>query len=401
MASQHYNASLSGEQKMVTDTRKRMGVEEEYLVLEALRSPEGLSPYFKNPRGGKMVQQLEEEFAKYLGVEYAVAVSNGTSALHTAYAAGKIKPGEKVAVPAHSFIATASMVLAVGGRPVFVDVDPNTYCMDVKHLEKVIDKYNVRVVVPVDLLGYPCDMEEIWELGMRKKLLIVEDACQALGSERRGKKVGSWFNSCAVWSGQWTKSWTMGEGGMITTNDAGLAERCRSLRSHGSQYLNAPYVTYNFRATEMQAAVGLAQLRRFPKILAAQKENAMAVMTRLPRQIQHPYTAGDVEPNWYIIGCKVDRGFDRDSFLKFCEEKKLSQGLPGRVISKGYTQTLYQKPLLKPYAPQGRVDRRCPVAESLCHRWLWFDNHRFRQAADVESDMKVINDGEKENWTAA
>ena len=379
---------------MVTN---RFGSEEERLVLKALRSQE-LSPYFRDPDGGPMVQQLEHDFAEYVGTDYAVAVSNGTTALLTAYCALGLRPWQKVVVPAHTFIATASMVLAAQAWPVFADVDNWSYCMLPVHFEQIIKHYrtDVRAVAPVDLLGYPCDIEEIYDYARRKRIFVVEDAAQALGSERRkGRKVGSEFNDCATWSGQFTKSWSTGEGGMITTNDRSFVRRCKAIRSHGSYYSDADYLTYNFRMTELEAAVGIAQLRKLPRILAQQRRNAKCVLDRMPKSIVKPHVAGGgVLPNWYIIGCKVDPlKFDKKAFLGLMRARGVSIGRPGRVVSEGYTKPLYEKPIFSWCKPQAGQDwKRCPTAERLSKSWVWFDIHRFRPLTDVKKDMKIINE---------
>jgi perosamine synthetase len=364
----------------------RFGAEELDLLEEVITSGD-ISPYFGNIRGGKFVQELEREFADYVGTEYALALCNGTAALHTAYLAAGFGPGDRVIVPPHTFIATATMVIAVGARPVFSDVLPTTYCLDPNKVEGRLRRGDpIAGIVPVDLLGHPSDMESLHDAAKRKRAVLIEDAAQALGSQYKGKHVGSQFADIAIWSGQATKTWTMGEGGMITTNDRSIFEKSLSISRHGSHYNNAPFISYNFRATELQAAVGLAQLRKFPRTLRQQKAHAKYLIQNLPNCIEAPRVADRANPNWFIIGCTSKSGLNRDSFIAGMEKAGISRGIPGRVISKGYVSPLYDKPVLRDYRSA------CPTAESLCKIWLWFDIHRWRDSVEFKSDVNRIKE---------
>ncbi len=214
---------------------------------------------------GELVKLFEKEFAKYIGVKHAVTVSNGTIALFLAYKVLGIGSGDEVLVPDFTFMATASMVVTVGARPVFVDIDLETYTIDVYDLErKISDK--TKAIVPVHLYGHPAKMDEIMSLAKERNIYVVEDCAQAHGAEYKGEKVGS-IGDIGAFSFYATKNLTMGEGGAITTNNDELAELVRLLRNHGqiSRYHHI-IIGWNFRITEIQAAIGLQQLRRLDEM---------------------------------------------------------------------------------------------------------------------------------------
>ena len=363
----------------------RFDEEEVKEVLEVLKSGE-LSPYFKNPKGGKKVQALERAFAEYHGVEHAVAVNSGTAALHTALLALGIGPGDKVITTPYTFIASATSILMCGAEPIFVDIDPRTYNLDP---DKIPDDIDYKAIMPVHTLGHPCDMQKIMKIAYEKGAYVIEDNAQSLGARYKGRLTGT-FGDISCSSGQFTKTITFGgEGGIILTNDEKLAEKCRQIRSHGSQYQDSPFLTYNFRLSELHAAFGLAQFRKLEKFIDIQTRNAKYIIEHLPKGITPPYVAPDVKHTFYLIGCKYDEnitGISRTEFLKRVTEKGINKNLPGAVISEGYRTLVYQKPVLNKYA------RYCPNAEKLLKVSLWFDIHRWRDLEDVKKDMEIINE---------
>ena len=227
-----------------------IGREEEEAVLAALRSGQLAQ--------GARVAQFEEAFAQYLGVRHAVAVSSGTAALIVALQAHGIGAGDEVIVPVFTFAASANAALLVGARPVFVDIRADDYTIDAEQIEATITA-RTRAVVAVHLYGHPCDMTALQEIAQRRKLIVIEDACQALGASWQGRKAGAFATAC--FSFYATKSITTGEGGMVTTDDDAIARRARLLRNQGEE---ERYVTellaYNLRLTAPAAALGLAQL---------------------------------------------------------------------------------------------------------------------------------------------
>lgn len=217
---------------------------------------------------GFYIDRFEAEFARFCGTRHAIAVSNGTVAIHLALVAHRIGPGDEVIVPDLSFIATANAVLHAGATPVFVDVDPETLTLDAADFEMAISE-KTKAVIPVHLYGHPADMKAIQAVAARHKLVVIEDAAEAHGATAYGKPAGSWGN-CATFSFYGNKNITTGEGGMITTNDDDLNTRCRYLRDHAMSKDKRYWHTemgFNYRMTNLQAALGCAQLERAPELL--------------------------------------------------------------------------------------------------------------------------------------
>lgn len=217
---------------------------------------------------GKYIDQFEAEFAKLCETEYAIAVSNGTVAIHLALVAQNIGHGDEVIIPNLSFVATANAVIHAGAKPVFVDIDPLTLCIDPDEVEKAITP-RTKAIMPVHLYGHPADMKQIMEIAERHDLLVIEDAAEAHGARAYGKTVGGWGN-CATFSFYGNKNITTGEGGMITTNDKALNLKCRYLRDHAmskeKRYWHTE-VGYNYRMTNIQAAIGCAQMNRLSELM--------------------------------------------------------------------------------------------------------------------------------------
>ena len=217
---------------------------------------------------GPFVAQFESEFADFAGTESAVTISNGTDALFIALTALGIGAGDEVIVPALTFVAVASAVVRTGARPHFVDVDPDTWCMDCEAIELAINARS-RAVIAVHSYGHPVDMDRLGEIAARHKLYVVEDCAEAHGAKSRGKIVGS-IGHVGCFSFYGNKIITTGEGGMITSNDRDLIARCRYLKDHamdtGRPYYHSE-VGYNCRMTNLQAALGCAQLRRVSEFL--------------------------------------------------------------------------------------------------------------------------------------
>lgn len=217
---------------------------------------------------GEFVKNFEKEFAKYCGVKYALAISNGTHALHLVLLSHGIKTGDEVIVPDLTFIATANAVYYIGAKPVCCDINRETWNIDVEKIESLVTE-KTKAIIPVHLYGLPCEMDEINEIAQKHGLIVVEDSAEAAGAEYKGKKAGNLGNS-AIFSFYGNKIITTGEGGMITTNDAKIAERAAFLRNHAMSKERHYFHTelgYNYRMTNLQAAFGLAQLEGLDKFV--------------------------------------------------------------------------------------------------------------------------------------
>lgn len=218
---------------------------------------------------GAYIEQFEREFAEFCGVRHCVATANGTVAIHLALDVLRIGGGDEVIVPDLTFVATANAVALTGATPVLADVLPSSWCIDPASVERLITPHT-RAVIPVHLYGHPCAMDELRAIALRHDLLVLEDAAEAHGAEVGGRRVGG-LGDCATFSFYANKIITTGEGGAITTDSDDIAERSRFLRDHGMSRTRRYWhteVAYNYRMTNMQAALGVAQLGRIAEFIA-------------------------------------------------------------------------------------------------------------------------------------
>ncbi|MEZ4867727.1 MAG: DegT/DnrJ/EryC1/StrS family aminotransferase [Caldilineaceae bacterium] len=245
--------------------------EEQAAIIEVLQSGQLAQ--------GAKVRLFEEEFAAWCGVDHAVAVSSGTAALHLALLAHDIGAGAEVITTPFSFIASANCVLYTGARPCFADIEADYFTIDpVKVAERITPQ--TRAIIAVHLYGQLCDMTAIAMLAEKHGLILIEDACQAHGAKLNGEMVGTWGTAC--YSFYPTKNMTTGEGGIVTTNDARIAQRVRMLRNHGmaQRYIHE-MLGYNLRMTDLQAAIGLVQLKRLEVWNQKRQANAAHLSAQL------------------------------------------------------------------------------------------------------------------------
>lgn len=331
---------------MIPIAKPNIGKEEEEAVLEVLRS--GMLA-----RGPK-AKEFEENFAKYAGTSHAIATSSGTTALHISLLANGIGQDDEVIIPSVTFFATASTVLFCGAKPVFVDIDPDTYNMDVSKVEEAITP-NTKAIVPVHMFGQPVDMDPLMEIAKKHNLKIVEDACQSHGAEYGGKKVGT-FGNTSCFSFYPTKNMVAGEGGMIVTDDQDLKTECMLLRDHGEiTHYEHVVLGYNFRITEIGAAIGIEQLKKLPGFIEKRQENAKALTEGLSELdgIQTPVVGEKSSHVYYQYIIKVQRPFpfNRDQLVEYLKQK----GIGARP---SYPKPLSEQAILRTMG----VAADCPVA---------------------------------------
>jgi len=259
---------------------------------------------------GPRTAQFEESFADTFNVKHAIAVSSGTTALHIALLANGVKPGDEVITTPFTFAATVNAILYVGAKPVFVDIDEETFNMDLAQVEERITP-STKAILPVHLYGYMCDMDRLQDIAEKHGLKIIEDACQAVGATYKDKFAGSF--GTGAYSFYATKNLMSGEGGMITTNDDEVAELCKMIRSHGMKrrYYHE-MLGYNFRMTDIQAAIGLVQLKRLPEFNEKRRQNAAFFNSRIESVIT-PRVKEDYFHVWHQYTVRINHGRDRDA----------------------------------------------------------------------------------------
>jgi len=276
---------------------------------------------------GPKIFEFEKSLAKFCGAKYAVAANNGTAALHLAYLAAGLKSGDEAITTPNTFAATSNMMLAAGAKPVFCDIRLDTYNIDEKKIEKLITK-KTKAIVPVHFAGQPCALNEIHKVAKKHKLLVIEDACHALGAEYRGKKIGACgYCDMAVFSFHPVKSITTGEGGAILTNSKKYYEKLVSFRSHGihKDKTGKNIMTelgYNYRITDIQAVLGISQLEKLEKFIKARRQvvgwyeqelgNIKEII--LPKELKGNFSS------WHIYVIRVKESRDRDG-LAACLKK--------------------------------------------------------------------------------
>lgn len=292
---------------------------------------------------GPRVAEFEDRIARYCGAKYAIATTSATTALFLSLYALGISKGDEVIVPSFTFIATANVVVHAGAKPVFVDIDPKTYNLDPEKIKSVITP-RTRAIIPVDQIGLPCDLDSIVSIAKKHKLFVIEDSACGLGSIYKGKRIGSCLGVETVcFSFHPRKSITTGEGGMITINNAELAKKIRLLRHHGMAisdlkrhnskkiiHESYPEIGFNYRMTDIQAAIGIEQLKKLPKFLDARSRiaNRYTEAFRKSDVIIPPFVPKDIVPNWqsYIIRLKKNEKITRDELM----QKLLDDGIATR-----------------------------------------------------------------------
>jgi len=258
---------------------------------------------------GPFIDRFEKAFAKAVGSKYACAVSSGTAGLHMALIAASIGPGDEVITSPFSFIASANAILYVGATPVFVDIDPKTYNIDVSKIEKAITT-RTKAILPVHIFGQPAQMDEVVRIAGKHNLAIIEDACESLRAEYRGVQAGT-FGVAGVFAFYANKQMTTGEGGMVVTNSKRMDELFRSLRNQGRapnmQWLDHERLGYNYRMDEMSAALGLAQVEQLDFLVEKRKELAAWYTQELAslEAVETPHTGPNSTHTWFVYVVRI------------------------------------------------------------------------------------------------
>lgn len=330
---------------------------------------------------GKYIPAFEEQFSAFCETSYGVATSNGTTALHLALVTLGIGRGDEVLVPDLTFVATANAVAYCGAKPVFVDAEPYTWNMDVEKMERLITP-KTRAIIPVHLYGHPCDMNPMLEIARRHSLYVIEDAAEAHGARYEGKRVGG-LSDMACFSFYANKIITTGEGGIIVTNNKEWTDKAMWLRDHGMskerRYWH-PVVGYNYRMTNLQAALGVAQMERIEEFIAAKRQLAVWYNERLAgvAGVTTPPEAPWAENVYWMYSILIDE------HAFGCSAAQLMADLRSDAIdSRPFFVPMHELP---PY----RRRREYPVASRLGREGINLPSSPSLQEADVDRITQAI-----------
>ncbi len=329
---------------------------------------------------GPNVQAFESEFAAYCGVERAIGVSDGTNAIQLALRACGIGTGDEVITVSHTFIATIEAILLAGATPVFVDIDPRTFTMDVSQVENRITS-KTRAIMPVHLYGQCADMDPILEIARRHDLYVIEDACQAHGAEYKGRKAGS-MGDAAAFSFYFTKNLgAYGEGGLVTTKDTEMARRVRMLRDHGSEkrYYHE-YLGWNARLDELQAAVLRIKLTRLDQWNNQRRQNA-ALYNKSLEQLGL-ILPSEATYNRHVYHLYVIRTPQREALRQYLNTQGIGTGIHFPVPNH----------LQKPLQDFGYTRGSLPVTEAIADEILSLPMYAELSQEQIERVANVIKD---------
>ena len=340
---------------------------------------------------GPYVREFEEAFAKYIGVKHAITVNTGTAALHIALLSAGIGEGDEVIVPAFTMAATWLAVIYTGAKPVFVDAEVDTYNIDPKLIEAKITN-NTKAIIPVHIYGHPCEMDPILSIAKKHRLLVIEDAAEAHGAEHNGVKVGS-IGDINCFSFYANKLLTTGEGGMVTTNDDHLAEEARKYKdlyhSPAKRFIHEQ-VGYNYRMTNLQAAVGLGELQHLDEYILTKQNMAKRYTDGLRdiAGIATPQTKSAVTNVYWMYAIRIDSkqfGIDKDSLRIRLKEK----GIDTRDFF--YAPT--DQPILQEYLT---LTDSFPVTDMLASTGLYLPSGLAISEDQIDEVVKAIHEIHKD-----
>ncbi len=356
---------------MIPIAKPWIGEEEKREVEKVLDS--GMLAY------GEWVKRFEKEFAEYIGVKHALSTTNGTQALILALEAIGIR-GKEIIVPSFTFIASATSILRAGGRPVFAEINEKTYNIDPQDIRKKITDKTIAIM-PVHLYGQPAEMDEIMEIAEEYNLYVVEDAAQAHGAKWREKKVGS-IGHIAGFSFYPTKNMTTGEGGIITTNDDELAERVAMLRNHGQteRYMHE-YLGWNFRMTNIAAAIGLAQLKKLEKANEIRRDNAKFYNENLQDYVVVPYEDPRGKHVYHQYTIRVKK---RDKLIEMFQKEGIGYGIY-------YPRGIHRQPIMQKLGFTANL----PITDEVSSEVISIPVHPLVSNEDRERIVRVIRESVK------
>src|SRR5918911_387684 len=328
-----------------------IGEEEKRAVNEVLDSgilSQFLGTWSEDFYGGPRVRKLEREWADYFGVKHAVSVNSATSGLYAALGASGVRPGDEVIVSPYTMSASAVGALVYGATPVFADIDPETYCISAATIERVLSP-RTKAILAVDIFGHPADFDEINRLAERHNLVVIEDAAQAPGAKYKGRWAGG-LADMGVFSLNYHKTIHSGEGGVVVTDDDDLADRVRLIRNHAEAVVKAKgtqdltnLIGFNYRMTEIEAAIAAEQLKKLESLTAKRIEHADYLRDRLSQipGLKPASVQADCRHTYYVLAVQFDAEAFGISRERFAEAVK-AEGVP---LALGYVEPLYLQPI--------------------------------------------------------
>jgi dTDP-4-amino-4,6-dideoxygalactose transaminase len=337
-----------------------LGEEEQRAVMEVLNNgilSKFLATWSPDFYGGPRVQKLEQEWADYFGVKHAISVNSATSGLYAAVGAAGIGPGDEVIVSPYTMSASATAALIYGAIPVFADIDPEIFCITPESIKKCITPYTKAIIV-VDIFGHPADMDEIVKIAQEHNLLVIEDAAQAPGVKYYGRYAGT-LADMGVFSLNYHKTIQCGEGGIIVTNGDDIADRLRLIRNHAEAVVKnkgteniVNMIGFNYRMTEIEAAIASEQLKKLEKLVVPRIEAADYLTERLSKlsALTPPVVRPSVRHGYYVYAIRYDAnvlGVPRDRFVAAIK----AEGIP---VGAGYVEPIYLEPVYQRRIAFGR-----------------------------------------------
>ena len=349
-------------------------------VLDVLKTP--------NLALGPKLKEFEKKIAKFTGVKYAIAVNSGTSALHLIIRALGIKEGDEVITTPFSFIASANCILFERAKPGFVDIDGKTLNINPDKIEEKITE-KTKAILAVDIFGHPANWDPILKIARKYKLKVIEDSAEALGSEYKGKKCGS-FGNVAIFAFYPNKQITTGEGGMVLTNNKKIADLCRSMRNQGrsadGKWLNHIRLGYNYRISDLNCALGIAQMKRIDEIITKRAKVAKMYHDKLSGvdEIIIPYVSPDVKMSWFVYVVRLEKTFRRG------QRDKILSGLRRNGIEcNNYFPPIHLQPFYQKMFGYKKGD--FPITESVAERTIalpFYNNLSKEQIDYIVNNLK-------------
>ena len=339
---------------------------------------------------GPKLKEFEEKIAKFGGVKYTIAVNSGTSALHLIIRALGIKEGDEVITTPFSFIASANCILFERAKPVFIDIDEKTLNIDPDKIEKKITK-KTKAILAVDVFGHPADWDALKKIAKKYNLFLIEDSAEALGSEYKGKKCGS-FGQAGIFGFYPNKQVVTGEGGMVVTKNKNIAELGRSMRDQGRQKGGGwhfyPRLGYNYRLSDINCALGIAQMNRIKEIFNKREKVANMYNERLRdfSELEIPYISPNIKMSWFVYVVRLNKKYsqkDRDKIIKEMSKRGIQ--------TSNYFPCIHLQPFYRKMF--GYKSGDFPIAESVSQRTIalpFYNNLKEEEINYVVKNLKEL-----------